>query len=141
MHISEYMNEISLDIGKYIECFKALSDQTRLRIFYILCKVNKEIAVCELIDATAESQCNVSRHLKVLKYAGLIKEKRQGRWVLYSVNYDEIGLMPGLADTILAMCSSLLQEDIRRTKARLKKRIKGKIVFCLPECPTDVSDE
>ncbi|OGF66371.1 MAG: hypothetical protein A2Y62_12390 [Candidatus Fischerbacteria bacterium RBG_13_37_8] len=134
------MNNIKIQINKYTTCFKALSDKTRLRIFYILSKLKKELAVCEIMDAIAESQYNVSRHLQILKHAGLIKENKKGRWVLYSINEDN-DLASQLVQTVLALKPAYFKDDMQRAKARLKKRCKGKIVFCLNQPLKEKFDE
>lgn len=69
----------------HVEMFKALSDKTRIRIMRLLIDSGTEICGCEFVDSLEESQYNISRHMKVLKHAGLIKERKEGRWVYYSV--------------------------------------------------------
>ena len=68
--------------------FHALSDPTRLGIVMRL--TTGERCVCELTDALDAAQSRLSFHLKVLKDAGLITDRRDGRWVHYSVNRDAI---------------------------------------------------
>lgn len=63
--------------------FQALGDPTRLRIAALLARPNQRACVCELCDALAERQYNVSRHLKVLQAAGVVARARDGRWVYY----------------------------------------------------------
>lgn len=64
--------------------YKALSDESRLKIIKML--TGKELCVCEIIENLAISQPTVSHHLKILKYAGLINDKKEGKWVFYSLN-------------------------------------------------------
>lgn len=66
-----------------INLFKALSDETRLRIMVLLSK--RELCVCQLEWALATIQAKVSRHLTVLKNAGLVKDRREGLWIFYSL--------------------------------------------------------
>jgi len=122
------------DLRSYTDAFKALSDKTRLRIFYILCKLNKQLAVCEIMDSVNESQYNVSRHLKALKYAGLIQENKSGRWVFYSINHDDEVILPELIKVIRGLSSAGFKNDIKRAKERLQKRQKGRIIYCLNKC-------
>ncbi len=68
--------------------FHALSDPTRLGIVIRL--TNGERCVCELTDALDAAQSRLSFHLKVLKDAGLITDRREGRWVHYSLNREAI---------------------------------------------------
>lgn len=64
--------------------FHALSDQTRLAILDRL--KEGEQCVCELTDALHTAQSRLSFHLKVLKDAGLIQDRPEGRWIYYSLN-------------------------------------------------------
>lgn len=69
----------------YIEIIKALGEKTRLRIAFLLKASHTELCVCEIVDALEEPQYNVSRHLQLLKHAGLLQERKDGRWVYYSL--------------------------------------------------------
>ncbi|MFQ5835459.1 MAG: ArsR/SmtB family transcription factor [bacterium] len=69
----------------YTEIFKALSDETRLRIVHLLIAAGKELCCCEITDSLEESQYNISRHLKILKNAALIKDRKEGRWVYFNI--------------------------------------------------------
>ncbi|HNR14478.1 MAG TPA: metalloregulator ArsR/SmtB family transcription factor [Thermodesulfobacteriota bacterium] len=63
--------------------FQALSDHTRLRIMKLL--ETGELCVCELMQVLDMSQPRISRHLGILKNAGLVNDRRQGKWVFYSL--------------------------------------------------------
>jgi len=63
--------------------FKALSDPTRLKIIELLEK--KEICACEFVPLTKKAQPTVSHHLRVLENANIIKSRREGKMVIYSV--------------------------------------------------------
>jgi ArsR family transcriptional regulator len=74
--------------------FHALSDETRLEIVAMLS--HGERCVCELQDALDAAQSRLSFHLKTLKDAGLVTDRRDGRWVYYALNrdlLDEIGAL------------------------------------------------
>ena len=64
--------------------FHALSDQTRLEIVQLLS--HGERCVCELQDVLGAAQSRLSFHLKTLKDAGLVTDRRDGRWVYYALN-------------------------------------------------------
>jgi ArsR family transcriptional regulator len=68
--------------------FKALGDKTRLKI--LECVRNSEKCICEIIPETGKSQPTVSQHLKILKIAGLINERREGTRIMVSVAHDEL---------------------------------------------------
>jgi ArsR family transcriptional regulator len=71
-----------------IEIFKALADQTRLKI--LECVRNGEKCICEIIPYTGRSQPNVSQHLKVMKYAGIIDERKDGNRILIKAANNDI---------------------------------------------------
>jgi ArsR family transcriptional regulator len=68
--------------------FHALSDETRLQIIDRLSE--GEQCVCDLTDLLDAAQSRLSFHLKTLKDAGILQDRRQGRWVYYSLNPDAI---------------------------------------------------
>jgi ArsR family transcriptional regulator len=61
--------------------FKALGDETRLRIVALL--AHGELCVCHLQAALGLSQPNVSRQLAILRAAGVLEQRREGRWIHY----------------------------------------------------------
>jgi len=66
--------------------FHALSDPTRLELLDRL--KTGEQCVCELTDVMRTGQSRLSFHLKVLKEAGLLNDRREGRWMYYSLNVE-----------------------------------------------------
>lgn len=68
--------------------FHALSDETRLKI--IACLQEGEQCVCDLTDTLRTGQSRLSFHLKTLKDAGLLTDRREGRWVYYSLNPEAL---------------------------------------------------
>lgn len=66
-----------------LNLFKALSDETRLRIMVLL--IERELCVCQLEWALGLTQAKVSRHLNVLRNVGLVKDRREGLWIFYSL--------------------------------------------------------
>jgi len=71
--------------------FHALSDETRLRIVELL--RGGECCVCDLQDSVGAAQSRLSFHLKVLREAGLVNDRRQGRWNFYSLNPEVLDEM------------------------------------------------
>jgi len=61
--------------------FKGLADPTRLRIAILM--LNSELCVCDLTEILALPQPTISRHMANLKSAGLVEDRRDGRWVHY----------------------------------------------------------
>lgn len=76
------------------EWFHALSDETRLEIVAKL--TNGERCVCDLMDALDVAQSRLSFHLRVLKEAGIVIDRKDGRWVHYSLNRGRIEEMEAL---------------------------------------------
>ena len=75
-------------IADVAKVFQALSDETRLLILEQL--KDGEQCVCELTDAFKTGQSRLSFHLRVLKEAGLVLDRPEGRWVYYSLNPDAL---------------------------------------------------
>jgi ArsR family transcriptional regulator len=72
-----------LDVRPISRLFKALADETRLRIVALLS--HGELCVCHIQAALGLSQSNVSRHLGILRAAGVVQHRRDGTWVHYSL--------------------------------------------------------
>jgi len=71
-----------------VEVFKALADPTRLKILESI--ENGERCICEIIPYTGKSQPNVSQHLKVMKHAGIINERKDGTRIMIKVSDNKI---------------------------------------------------
>ena len=79
------------DLARLARLFHALSDETRIAIVKRL--AGGERCVCDLQDLLDAAQSRLSYHLKTLKEAGLIADRREGRWVHYS-------LVPGALEAV-----------------------------------------
>ncbi len=96
------------------EIFKALGDPVRLRLFQLLAG-HDELCVCHLTDALKLPQSTVSRHLGVLRHAGLAQTRRQGKWMHYR-------LADGFAERLAALIPEFSDGDIlQKDRERLKK--------------------
>jgi ArsR family transcriptional regulator len=78
----------TVDLARAAQLFHALSDETRLGIIEML--RNGERCVCELQDELHAAQSRLSFHLRVLKEAGLVVDRREGRWSYYSVDPESL---------------------------------------------------
>jgi ArsR family transcriptional regulator len=74
----------ALDVRPISRLFKALADETRLRIVALLS--HGELCVCHIEEALELSQPNVSRHLAILRAAGIVEDRREGSWVHYRLS-------------------------------------------------------
>ena len=81
-----------------IELFHALSDETRLEIIELL--RNGERCVCELTDTLDAAQSRLSFHLRVLKDAGIVRDRKDGRWVHYELDPEAFDEMEALVATM-----------------------------------------
>lgn len=124
--IYEYMN---LALAETKDLFGALGDRQRLRLACCLLTAGEGLCVCELVDALQVSQPNASRHLKLMKAAGLVEEERDGRWVYYRLKDAEHPFFNNIRCCIETVCCCIdIQDDLRRLRSRLKLRRGGKCV-------------
>jgi len=75
------MSSQALDVRPFSRLFKALGDETRLRIVALL--AHGELCVCHLEETLQLSQPKVSRHLAILRGAGVVEFRRDGNWIHY----------------------------------------------------------
>ncbi len=72
------------DLARWL---KATADETRLRILYLL-SAHGELCVCDIHEALAIPQSRASRHLRTLREAGLVDDRRAGVWMHYWIRTD-----------------------------------------------------
>ncbi|BCU82069.1 transcriptional regulator [Polycladomyces abyssicola] len=94
-----------MDVHLLAECHKALGDKTRLQILALL--KEEELCVCELVEILNISQPAVSQHMRRLKNAKLVKERRQGQWVFYSLDGSEFPFMASVLNCLPDMSSEI----------------------------------
>lgn len=95
-------------VGNLVKLFKLLSDETRLRILYYLTERN-ELHVRALCELLGESQPAVSHHLALLRVAGLIERRREGKHNFY-------GLKTRQFSTLLDMLFETMPEGDRKIR-------------------------
>jgi DNA-binding transcriptional ArsR family regulator len=105
-----------MSLRKYEATMKAAADPTRVRILKML--EGGELCVCQIISVLALSPSTVSKHLFLLKSAGLVNDRKEKKWVHYSLDRESAD--PYVAG-ILRELSSWLDRDpvIARDRARL----------------------
>lgn len=96
------------DYTRAARLFHALSDEIRLEVIDLL--RDGERCVCELTEALDIAQPRLSWHLKALKDAGILTDRREGRWVYYALARDTFDE----AETVL----STLKPSARRLPTR-----------------------
>jgi len=101
-----------------VKAFKALSDETRLRILNLL--LERECCVCEVMQALDISQTRASRNLSALYDAGFLKLRKDGLWSLYSL--DREGMEEYFSDLVDAVRQGLGgNEVVALDRERLKE--------------------
>jgi ArsR family transcriptional regulator, arsenate/arsenite/antimonite-responsive transcriptional repressor len=113
-----------------LNVFKALSEETRLRIVKLL--EHGELCVCDIVAALDMIQPKVSFHLAVLKEAGLIKDRKQGKWTHYSIADTDMFRRILLLSTLERISAETVSEDMRRLKDFLQVKHQKSTVDSLP---------
>ena len=95
------------DMGKLLEprFFKALSDPNRIALLSRLAKCRQPCGVSELVGCCGVDISVVSRHLALLRDAGILRAEKRGKEVYYSVRCEEVvSTLRRIADAIEACC-------------------------------------
>lgn len=107
----------SATLAETIAVTKAMSDEGRLRVLALL--TSGELCLCQIIEILELAPSTVSKHMSILRHAGLIELRKQGRWHFYRLADDNA------ADTLrhaaLAWLTESLSNDptVRADAARL----------------------
>ena len=109
--------------------FRALADRTRLRLLSLM--AYDEICVCFLVAVIGPNQPKISRHLAYLRRAGLVKARRDGKWIHYSLTQPSD---PNAAKIFGEVLSWLKEDDeMGRDRQKLTK------VCCAPQLPVQLA--
>jgi len=120
MQKCEYSILLEPEMREPIKVFKALSDETRIRMLTLLSE--GELCVCEIMQALDISQSRASRNLGILKDAGLLKDRRDGQWVHYSLNKEGTAYYSALLELLNNSLNS--DKTILKGKENLRHAIK-----------------
>lgn len=107
---------------------KALSDKTRLRLMNICLASRDPLCVCEMGDALRVPQYQVSRHLLILKNAGLVKAEKEGIWGYYSLDRERQANQPLFLFLKSFLDDGVFADDREELRRRLLLREDGKCV-------------
>lgn len=88
------------------ELFQAVADFTRVRILRLLIESKEELCLCEFVDSLAEPQYNLSKHLKILRQAGILTATKEGRWV-----YHGLAKKPAHLERLYSLIADLPDSD------------------------------
>lgn len=98
--VNNHMPDVD-ELYDLAELFKVFGDSTRIRILSVL--LGEEMCVCDLAEVLTMNQSAISHQLKILKQAKLVKNRREGKQVYYSLSDDHVS-------TILAMGIEHIEE-------------------------------
>ncbi|MBW2552946.1 MAG: winged helix-turn-helix transcriptional regulator [Deltaproteobacteria bacterium] len=111
-----------------VKVFKALSDKNRLRILKML--QHKKMCVCELSAALGITRPSVSRHLSLMKDAGLVSDERNGPWIDYSLCEEKINhYAPVIKSHLKGWINddSKVKEDLKKIKSLNRENLCSKV--------------
>lgn len=114
---------------KEAEIFKALGDETRLRIMRIMIKAGLELCACEIIDVLNKPQYTISKGLGTLVSSGFLSERREGRMMFYALISNSFN--KSIFDSLTQIsCDSnpAFKNDFSRLAKRVSARKNGKCV-------------
>ena len=102
--------------------FKALSDESRLRIINLL-YYSGELCVCDIEEVMGFTQTKVSRHLAYLRKAGLVDDRKQGLWMLYSIAMPRSDEQKKFLDFFAGLLKAdpVARKDAQRLASRIRK--------------------
>jgi ArsR family transcriptional regulator len=111
--------------------FKALSEETRLRIVKLL--EHGELCVCDIVAALNMVQPKVSFHLAALKEAGFIKDRKQGKWTHYRLDDSDIFRRFLLLSVLERISKESVTEDRKRLDDFLQDKTSKGILVTLSD--------
>jgi len=99
----------------YVFAFKALSDETRLKIIDMLsCG---ELCACDILEEFSISQSTLSYHMKILSESGLVNANRDGAWMRYTLNLEKANKIISFYSTITSEKKNCLCMKNKKTCA------------------------
>lgn len=115
----------TIDMIEVEKILRALADATRLRLVNLLL-AEDELCVCELTEALEIVQPKVSRHLAILREAGLVLDRREGLWIYYRIHPDLPAWGYELLQAVLKGCKGKppYANDLKRL-SQMNTRVNG----------------
>ena len=116
-----------MNIERLSRVLKTVSHPKRLRILALLAEFDREVCVCEFVDALELPQYQVSQHLRELRNENLVKGNREGTWVYYSLCEEGSEECKGLIEGLVKRIDRKdYQDKVEKLKERFKKRENGR---------------
>lgn len=107
--------------------FQSLADPLRVRVIRLLADSKEEACLCEFVESLMEPEYKLSKHLKVLRQAGLLSTEKEGRWIYHRLVLDTpfqqqlFKVVQAIPDT-----EGVLSKDRERFKKRMRLRENGR---------------
>jgi ArsR family transcriptional regulator len=117
------------------QVFSALSDPTRLRLLNLI--DGREVCVCHLVDVLQQSQPKISRHLAYLRRAGLVRARREGKWMHYRLEPAANPETAALLESALAALRA--DHALKGERVRLERACCGSTLVTLEHAPRPVT--
>ncbi|ROL58198.1 ArsR family transcriptional regulator [Bacteroidetes/Chlorobi group bacterium Naka2016] len=112
---------------KFLKIFKALGDTQRLRIVSILAET--ELCVCQIQSVIGFTAATISQHLSILSNAGLLKSRKEQKWVFYSIDWEN--LSEPIKQFLLYTIEQIKEDKLIQADLAKLKNIEN-IQFCSP---------
>lgn len=108
-----------MNFKKFISVTKALSDPNRVRA--LLSLRNGELCLCQIIELLSLAPSTVSRHMTILKQAGLINSRKDSRWVYYQLaeyekNDSRLNTLIKFSISLLEHSDQIRNDDLKLTR-------------------------
>jgi ArsR family transcriptional regulator, arsenate/arsenite/antimonite-responsive transcriptional repressor len=100
-----------------VRLFAALADPTRLRLLNLM--AGREVCVCYFVEILKLGQPKISRHLAYLRNAGIVRARREGKWMHYRIQLPEDQAARSILDAVLASFAE--NAEMQRDLSRLSK--------------------
>ncbi len=110
----------AVEVTPMSRMFKALGDDVRLRIVALLS--HGELCVCHIEEALDLTQPNASRHLGLLRAAGIVSHQRRDKWVYYRLARQQ---NPECARHLRALMATFAKKDVLRRDVEKLVKLKG----------------
>lgn len=83
---------------EYVSVFKALADETRLKIIQMLS--SGELCACNILEEFNITQPTLSYHMKILTECGLVKGVKEGSWMKYTINNERLEIVKDIYEDV-----------------------------------------
>jgi ArsR family transcriptional regulator, arsenate/arsenite/antimonite-responsive transcriptional repressor len=114
---------------KTLNIMKALSDENRIRALMML--TGGELCVCQIIEMLRIAPSTVSKHISILRQAGLVESRKEGRWVYYQLARGENQTIREILEWLKEHLKNdnIILDDVKQLR-RMRKMSKEQICKC-----------